>query len=170
MPAFFKKYLALALCYAGSQPHPREFRFWGVMKHEVLGVFWVHMAHDWSVYWKILTFAGKNLEISNIGVIYVLKTQNLQQFWYVWCHFFSSEIQLLMSWLCYTSFLTKNKSYFAILSSKTVNLGFCQFTKNFVADCQALSISQSLNLSLSLRDRDRADTIITLYFTQGRFI
>ena len=28
--------------------------------------------------------------------------------------------------------------------------------------CQALSISQSLNLSLSLRDRDRADTIITL--------
>ena len=29
--------------------------------------------------------------------------------------------------------------------------------------CQALSISQSLNLSLSLRDRDRADTIITLY-------
>ena len=31
--------------------------------------------------------------------------------------------------------------------------------------CQALSISQSLNLSLSLRDRDRADTIITLYHT-----
>ena len=28
--------------------------------------------------------------------------------------------------------------------------------------CQALSISQSRNLSLSLRDRDRADTIITL--------
>ena len=27
-------------------PHPREFRFRGVMKHEVLGVFWVHMAHD----------------------------------------------------------------------------------------------------------------------------
>ena len=31
--------------------------------------------------------------------------------------------------------------------------------------CQALSISQSLNLSLSLRDRDRADTIFTLYHT-----
>ena len=31
--------------------------------------------------------------------------------------------------------------------------------------CQALSISQSLNLSLSLGDRDRADTIITLYHT-----
>ena len=31
--------------------------------------------------------------------------------------------------------------------------------------CQALSISQFLNLSLSLRDRDRADTIITLYHT-----
>ena len=31
--------------------------------------------------------------------------------------------------------------------------------------CQALSISQSLNLSLFLRDRDRADTIITLYHT-----
>ena len=29
--------------------------------------------------------------------------------------------------------------------------------------CQALSIYQSLNLTLSLRDRDRADTIITLY-------
>ena len=29
-------------------------------------------------------------------------------------------------------------------------------------NCQALSISQSLNLSLSLRDSDRADTIITL--------
>ena len=29
-------------------------------------------------------------------------------------------------------------------------------------NCQALSISQSLNLSLSLRNRDRADTIITL--------
>ena len=27
-------------------------------------------------------------------------------------------------------------------------------------NCQALSISQSLNFSLSLRDRDRADTII----------
>ena len=34
-----------------------------------------------------------------------------------------------------------------------------------VNNCQALSISQSLNLSLSLRDRDRADTIITLYHT-----
>ena len=34
--------------------------------------------------------------------------------------------------------------------------------------CQALSISQSLNLSLSLRDRDRADTIITLYHTTHR--
>ena len=31
--------------------------------------------------------------------------------------------------------------------------------------CQALSIYQSLNLTLSLRDRDRADTIITLYHT-----
>ena len=31
--------------------------------------------------------------------------------------------------------------------------------------CQALSTSQSLNLPLSLRDRDRADTIITLYHT-----
>ena len=30
-------------------------------------------------------------------------------------------------------------------------------------NCQALSISQSLNLSLSLRDRDRADTIITFH-------
>ena len=81
-------------------PHPSEFKFWGVMKQEVLGVFLVHMAHDWSIYWKILTFAGKNLEISNISVIYVclkfwpkmtknrLKTKNLQQFCYVWCHFF----------------------------------------------------------------------------------
>ena len=33
--------------------------------------------------------------------------------------------------------------------------------------CQALSISQSLNLSLSLRDRDRADTIITLPHQNG---
>ena len=31
--------------------------------------------------------------------------------------------------------------------------------------CQAHSISQSLNIPLSLRDRDRADTIITLYHT-----
>ena len=37
--------------------------------------------------------------------------------------------------------------------------------KIFFDFCQALSISQSLNLSLSLRDRDRADTIITLYHT-----
>ena len=36
--------------------------------------------------------------------------------------------------------------------------------------CQALSISQSLNLSLSLRDRDRADTIITLYHTTENFL
>ena len=35
----------------------------------------------------------------------------------------------------------------------------------FIPCCQALSIYQSLNLSLSLRDRDRADTIITLYHT-----
>ena len=35
----------------------------------------------------------------------------------------------------------------------------------FIVNCQALSISQSLNLPLSLRDRDRADTIITLYHT-----
>ena len=36
--------------------------------------------------------------------------------------------------------------------------------------CQALSISQSLHLSLSLRDRDRADTIITLYHTTLNFL
>ena len=35
--------------------------------------------------------------------------------------------------------------------------------------CQALSIYQSLNLTLSLRDRDRADTIITLYHHQKLF-
>ena len=41
-----------------------------------------------------------------------------------------------------------------------------KFTEKFhLNNCQALSISQSLNLSLSLRDRDRADTIITLYHT-----
>ena len=40
------------------------------------------------------------------------------------------------------------------------------FNKNTiyrVTNCQALSISQSLNLPLSLRDRDRADTIITFH-------
>ena len=31
------------------------------------------------------------------------------------------------------------------------------------ADGTFVKLSQSLNLSLSLRDRDRADTIITLY-------
>ena len=36
--------------------------------------------------------------------------------------------------------------------------------------CQALSIYQSLNLTLSLRDRDRADTIITLYHHTENFL
>ena len=44
------------------------------------------------------------------------------------------------------------------------NYGKCYSTVP-LSYCQALSISQSLNLSLSLRDRDRADTIITLYHT-----
>ena len=35
-------------------------------------------------------------------------------------------------------------------------------TQGATTYCQALSISQSLYLYLSLRDRDRADTIITL--------
>ena len=94
-------------------PHPREFKFWGFMKHEVLGVFWVHMAHDWSVYWKILTFAGKNLEISNISVINVclkflpkmtkirLKTKNLQQF----CYYSSIYFNKVFNKINYNSIL-----------------------------------------------------------------
>ena len=82
-----------------TTPHPRKFKFVGAMKHEVLGVFWVHKAHVWSIYWKILTFAGKNSEISNISVLYVslkfwplmtknrLKTKKLQQLWFVWWFF-----------------------------------------------------------------------------------
>ena len=60
--------------------------------------------------------------------------------------FFSSELQLLMSWLCYTSFLTKKQFFFVFLSSKTVNLGFSQFPNIFVADWPFWSFSAILIL------------------------
>ena len=45
--------------------------------------------------------------------------------------------------------------------SKGMQVSYFSFI--YVQNCQALSISQSLNPSLSLRDRDRADTIITFH-------
>ena len=132
-------------CFSGNSPrscvlhqsgattaHPRKFKFVGAMKHEVLGVFWVHKAHVWSIYWKILTFAGKNLKIINISVIYVslkfwpkmtknrLKTKKLQQFWYVWCPFLRQNFNYqgldCVTPLCWP----KAKLFFVNLSSKTV--------------------------------------------------
>ena len=45
----------------------------------------------------------------------------------------------------------------------SMNKGFLiRLTMTAISFCQALAISQYLNLSLSLRDRDRADTMITL--------
>ena len=59
----------------------------------------------------------------------------------------------------------KSNLFFSIWGwSDTKNISEIQMIK-MIFFCQALSISQSLNLSLSLRDRDRADTIITLYHT-----
>ena len=51
--------------------------------------------------------------------------------------------------------------------SKGMQVSYFSFI--YVQNCQALSISQSLNPSLSLRDRDRADTIITLPHTVDFF-
>ena len=41
--------------------------------------------------------------------------------------------------------------------------GLPQSPRFYTRNCQALSISQSLNQSFSLRDRDRADTIIHIF-------
>ena len=136
------------------------------MKHEVLGSFWVHMALDWSIYWKILTFAGKNLEISNISVIYVclkfwpkmtknrLKTKNLQQFCYLWCHIFFIRITIVNVLIVLHLFFNQKQFFFVYLSSKTVNLGFSQFPNIFVADWPFRSFSAIITfLRKSFKDK-----------------
>ena len=59
-------------------------------------------------------------------------------------------VSLTHTWLSYV---------FGVIRKRPIHLTIYRVN---IVNCQALSISQSLNLSLSLRDRDRADTIITL--------